>query len=232
LTKIETGLSRSGHEVLKKDGRWLASSIDPLKEARQWVEQFEKLKPGSIFECDDSLIILGIGSGYHVVELIEQLAKREKPRKLSLRGTSVKRVIVLECDAEVCEQTIRLQPKLKALVDRGQIVIEPNWLKLVEHPTLRDVLGGTYQILKHGASLALEQQFFSNVESLLLGREKLAFLVLLKSRPDILATFDADKISNIEDGGVSIKTLQSLFAAKNETHRERRVWKVLEELVL
>lgn len=211
MTSLEKDVARSGHEVLKKNGRWLASSVDPLREAQQWARQVLK-QTGT--ESPETAIILGLGCGYHVAELAAR-----KPR-----GS----VIVIDCDREIHEKALDFVPSLKS----EKIVIEKDWLKLVDSPLVRDAVGGPYRILKHAPSCALEPEFFTHVERLLLGRDKLAFLVLLKARPEILALFDSDLLGEIRDEAVSIKTLQKIFSARSGANRERRLWKVLEELVV
>lgn len=211
MTSLERDVARSGHEVLKKNGRWLASSIDPLREARQWSRQvLKQIGPDST----ETAVVLGLGCGYHVVELASQ-----RPR-----GS----VLAIDCDREILEQALQFCSALRS----EKVVIEKDWLKLVDHAAIRDAVGGPYRIFKHAPSCSLEPEFFAAAERLLLGRDKLSFLVLLKARPEILALFDSNLLSEIKDEAVSIKTLQKIFAGKAGAGRERRLWKVLEELVV
>lgn len=211
MTSIEKDVARSGHEVLKKDGRWLASSVDPIREAQQWAAQAAKQMDST---SSETAIVLGIGCGYHVAELAS----------LRPRGT----VLTIDCDGGLYKSALSFLPTLKA----EKIVVESDWLKLIDYSEVRDAVGGPYRVFKHAPSCQLEPDFFAAVERFLLGRDKLSFLVLLKARPEILALFDSDLLGGLEDEAISIKTLQKIFSSKSGANRERRLWKVLEELVL
>lgn len=211
MTTLEKDFARSGHQVLKKNGRWLASTVDPVREARQWATQAMRNIES---DSSETALVLGLGCGYHVAELA---ARRP-------RGG----VVAIERDREIVARALEFCPELQNV----KIVIEPDWLKLVDHEPVRDAVGGSYRILKHGPSCQLEPEYFGAVERLLLGRDKLSFLVLLKARPEILALFDSGLLGEIKDEAMSIKTLQRIFSTRSGSSRERRIWKVLEELVV
>ncbi len=61
---LERLTSRSGDVVLRLGGKLLASSVDPRKEAKQWLEN---LKPQ--LAASDRVLVIGVGSGYHLAEL-------------------------------------------------------------------------------------------------------------------------------------------------------------------
>ncbi len=208
MISVET--ARSGHTILKKDGKLLASSFDPLKEASAWAQQaIQGLR------AHDSIIVLGLGSGYHVQELA------------NLVGFD--RLLVIECDGEVAAEAFRLFSELP----RERVIIETDVKKMVEMDLVRDVLSGVYKIVRHAPSYSSAAAEFGAVEKLLLGRDQLSFLLQLKARPNLWALLDAEKVSTIsKDECISIKTLTRLFGPKSFTQRERHLWRVLEELVL
>jgi len=210
---ITSEIARSGHPVLKKSGRWLASSFDPVREARQWADAVVS-GPGKT----DVIIVLGLGCGYHVAELIARRPERS--------------VLTIECDPVVRDHALRFCPELR----NQTIIVENEWMKLIEKPAMRDVLVGVYRVAVHAPSLALEPNFFASVDNLLRGRDRLSFLLLLKTRPELLAILDPDRLGEIgelkTDEAVSIKTMQRLFSQRSMSSRERRLWRVLEELVL
>jgi hypothetical protein len=216
---IEIEKARSGHAVIRKNGRLLGSSIDPLKEAKAWAE-----KASPQLEPSVAGFVLGAGSGYHVAALA--VLSPSSP------------LIVVEPDHEVLREAARLGEwpshvqAVCAITDvggQGSDVAAEHWLA---HPAVRDGLGGRFAILKHGPSCVMEPASFNAVEALLLAREKVAWLKQLKLRPGLCALLDPDAIKNLGAAPVSIKTLQSLFKSETECTRERRIWKILEELVL
>lgn len=201
--------ARSGHSVLRKNGRLLGSSFDPVKEAATWA-----LKAKAAIEPEMSVFVLGAGSGYHVAALAGELRNNA--------------IIVIDCDVEVTAEA----RKFVEIPHNVALVAEPEWMKLGEHGPFADGLGGRYAILKHGPSCLIDQVYFANVEALLLARDQTSFLLQLKTRPDLAALLDPELIKKIGAAPVSIKTLQGLFGAQATCTRERRIWKILEELVV
>ena len=204
MITVET--TRSGHSVLRKNGRLLGSSIDPMREAQQWSEKVGAKTP---------VVILGLGAGYHVIELMKRAAGR---------------VLTIEGDAEVVEQALQLCPGLV----RRDILVEPDWQKLIQTVRFRDAIQGVFEIAAHGPSIQIEPDYFLNVERLLLGRDKISFLLQLKMRPELLALLDPASIEALATSfdAISVKTVKKLFSARADHSTERKLWRVLEELVL
>lgn len=206
--------ARGGQPVLKKDGRWLASSFDPVKEGAAWAKQaVQLLSPG------DCLFIFGLGSGYHVAELAKVLSRD--------------RYLVIENDPEIARVVFDLLPE----IDESRVIVESEWTKLVSIDRFRDLLAGVYRFAKYGPSCQMSPKFYEMTENLLIGRDRLSFLLQLKARPNIWSLLDPEKVAAFGAltgaGGelVSIKTLQKLFCEKSNHHRDRQIWRVLEELV-
>lgn len=213
MLSLET--SRSGQTIIKKDGRAFSSSIDPVKEAQNWARAaVANLRAG------ETLFVLGLGAGYH----INELSKLLEPS----------RFLVVENDSELAMQAFEINPALP----KERILIEADWLKLVVSDQFRDLLSGIYKIAVFGPSFQLSNEYFAPVENLLIGRTPISFLLQLKARPGIWALLDAEKVEKFgkeistSNELVSIKTLQRLFSNKVDGHRERQIWRVLEELVV
>lgn len=206
---IEVEIARSGQKIIRKNGRLLASAINPEQEAVSWAQK--ALDGVAQFE---TVFILGAGSGHHISQVLK--TRPSQP------------VVVIEKDRAVADKAVEICPEIQRL----ELIIEENWVKVIEHDAFKDAVEGPYHIALHGPSFQNDVDYFSRIESLLRGRDKLSFLLLLKSRPDFLALFCPESIGQMGDGPVSIKTLQDLFSAKSNSSRERRLWRVLEELVL
>lgn len=208
MSLITVEASRSGHPILKKDGRFLDSSFDPVKDATIWAERVAR-------EAGDaeSVFVLGVGTGYHIEALKVLLPSRM--------------IVAIDCDSAVVSEATRINSALRSL----SVVCETEWHRLIEHAAFRDGLGGRYAIAKHGPSCQIQMTYFHAVERLLIGREKIAFLLQLKTRPELYALFDPAAIEAMGPDLVSIKTLQNLFSESSANRRERRLWKVLEELI-
>ena len=213
---IEIANSRRGDAVLIRDGRFMASSIDPVREAQQWLvkAQNEIRQSGGA----SSIILLGLGSGYQAKMLCEVLGRHA--------------VLIIEPDAEVVEAVCGMHPELRQVV----ILNGNDWMKLIESAQFRDFACARHIVLRNQVSIQQDAAFFKAVEALLIGRERLGFLVQLKMRPELYGVLDADKIETILAANteelVSVKTLQKLFSPQARITRERRMWKLLEELVV
>jgi hypothetical protein len=207
---ISVEVARNGSRVLKKNGRFLGSSIDPVREAATWTN-----KALAQAGARDAFVILGLGSGHHVAEL---LARRPNAP-----------LIVVENDKDILSEALKICPQIK----RSQVVLETDVLKLGDHAVVRDVVGSIYRVCSYGPSFQIDDEFFSGAERFFFGRDKLSFLLLLKTRPEFLAILNPVAIHEIPlNEPVSVKTLQRIFAPQALSSRERRLWRILEELVL
>ncbi len=184
------------------------------------LDESRRFRRGS---CEQ-LIILGLGSGYQVLEMHKQV--KSIP------------ILVIENDQELVERVILGQPGLNAA--ELKICVETDWTKLSLNPDFRDAVVNVYDIFVHGPSTQLEPEFYQGVESLLRGRDKLSFLHLLKTRPELLALFDSKAIENfgkqpigLDKVGeaVGLEQICGLFHENSRMSRERRLWRALEELI-
>jgi hypothetical protein len=187
----------------------LASSVDPTREAATWADQVCKAAG-----AHDMIIVLGLGCGYHVTELLSR-----RPRS---------QVIVIESDQQLCDEAFKISPELYD----GVVIVQNDWTKLIESQPFRDAVGGIYHIAIHGPTSQLDADYIQSVDALLRGRDKLSFLLLLKARPELVGILDPEAIAKIGLEPVTIKTVTQLFGAQAAGTRERRLWRVLEELVL
>ena len=206
---IQVEAARNGKPVLKKNGRLLASSIDPSREAVAWVDGVCRAAG-----THDMIVVLGLGCGYHVAEL---LARRPGSQ-----------VIAIENDPAVAAEALKFCPELSG----ATIIVQEDWKKLIDSQAVRDAIGGIYHIAIHGPTSQLEPEFVQAADAFLRGRDKLSFLLLLKARPELVGILDPEAIAKLGPDPVSIKTVSQLFGPHAAGTRERRLWRVLEELVL
>ena len=60
---LEEAQARNSERIAKLNGRILCSSIDPSREARKWVDLHSEISE----DCE-TIFVLGLGCGYHIVE--------------------------------------------------------------------------------------------------------------------------------------------------------------------
>jgi spermidine synthase len=208
LPEIAIENSRNGRRILRKQGRLLASAIDPLKEAETWA-----LRALAQVQLGDSLVILGLGCGYHVEALLKM-----RP------GQSI---LVIEHDERVAQHAYDFCPS----IPRFDVVVATDWTRLADAGRVRDVLTGVFKILAHPSSVLADREYYARVESFFRGRDRASFFMQLRLRPELVALIDAEKVEAMPDEAVSIKSIQNLFQDTSVPSKELHLWKVLEELV-
>jgi spore maturation protein CgeB len=136
LKFIET---RSGMPTLKVDNISLHSLYEPLKESREWVCHYQ-----TVINSSSSIYVLGLGLGYHLLELCEYTGKEItvfEPRVNVIRAAL---------------ETVDLSP----VISRVRIVTESK------------ITGSTddIAILAHKPSVELNRDFFKSVQKKLKSR--------------------------------------------------------------
>jgi trans-aconitate methyltransferase len=208
---IEVEMSRSGHQVLKKDGRFLSSSFDPIKEAKTWVDRLAPQLENTL-----SVALLGLGSGYHW-------------RELKTRFPRIK-VTVIEGDAGVFEKALSIHPELTmATVAIGEEVSD-----LLQLTAVHALLSQPFRLFKHPSSVELQSIFYTQVESFLLARMPSSFLNNLVLRSELQNEITPDALAEIGSEVVTIKTIEKLLqlSPARAISDERTLWNILSELVV
>lgn len=134
--------AKSGHRILRCDGRLLASREDPVREAARWVSNHRKR-----FSGRSSVIVLGVGCGYH----LELLAKEP----------TIKKVIGLDYDSSAVEWVATRTENIENL-KVSQINKVPEVVK--------DVVVDSYSVLRYFPSLFVNPAGYERSYRFLLGR--------------------------------------------------------------
>lgn len=132
--------SKSGHRILRCAGRLLASREDPIREASRWVETNQKYFLGR-----KSVIVLGVGCGYHL-EILKQ-----EPGVKSVIGIDSSQEIIAWSKTRLANTGIQL-------------------LSFEEVAKLRSVVAENYCVLKYFPSIVLNQKIYEEHYEFLLGR--------------------------------------------------------------
>jgi hypothetical protein len=214
---LQRETARNGQPIFKIDGRSIVSSFDPMKEARGWVENAVK-EIGD----RDTVIVLGAGCGYHLIALRE------------LRPTL--NILTIEASADIASFA-REQLSSNDEIDPrtyGEILVAERPIELTDSMILRDFMANRYAVVTHAGQAQMRQEWTHQMATFLTGRDYLSFLLQLRMRPELHALFDEEKIAQLQaqPGPISILTIRSLFSEQAQSSRERRLWRVLEELIV
>ena len=205
---IETATAKNGSLIYLKDGKYLASSFDPQKEAEAWWKTCSQRA-----KYARTVFVLGLGAGYHIQVLKRELAQTK--------------IVVIEPDQELV--TIYQSTNSEEL----EILCEQDWRRLFNYSPVSSGVQSTYAVLLHPPSYGVETEYFGNAYKFLLGRSMDGLFALLKNRPDLLAELDEAKLADLarSPDPVSIRTITKAMKAKAYADQDRRIWKVLEELL-
>ncbi|MCM2283006.1 MAG: hypothetical protein NDI61_14285 [Bdellovibrionaceae bacterium] len=206
MISVET--SRCGMPVITKDGRYLASSVDPVREAEAWAHDCRASLGGV-----KAVAILGLGSGYHVRALMAQ-----EPQLT---------ILVIESDARVAEAVLRLMPEIPAKI----VCVESDWSQLLDHERARALTHIPFVVARHAPSCQFDCLFYQRAEALILARDRAGFFLQLRDRPALLRSVARDKLEAIPVGPISIKTVLDVLRPDSAEEREVLMWKILGELV-
>lgn len=209
LLKQET--ARNGEAVFTVDGLSLVSSFDPSKEAQGWA-----LKALEQVADRASAIIIGAACGYHIKAL------------KNLRSDLA--ILTIEASEKIASSVLDIHQDINA----SDIIVASTPIELTHSLKFRDFITGRFAILTHPAQASMREAWTSDLTQFLTGRDSLAFLLQLRMRPELYALFDEEKIAALagQQSPISILTIRNLFKPEAKASRERRIWRVLEELVV
>lgn len=220
MSKSTVENAKSGVPVLVLDGRATASLVDPVREAQTWVTaQVEKykneLRPG---RSARPIVVLGIGSGYHIVALAATTGRR-----------------IYAVDTETACLGFARSILGDAINDRVELLAFSSPIAeadLFEDRTMRQVLTSSYTLLRHKPTFVRQGHAMTELENWIVGRTPAAFAAHLRLRPEIAAAFNSQRAGQIANAKlVSIKDLVGIWDVTSEPRVERRLFRVLEELV-
>lgn len=206
MSEIHFLMARNSELVFTLDGRHLSSAINPTREAHQWVSHHQ-----SQWKDRESVIVLGLGCGYHV---------------RALKAATAAQVLVLEPDLGVIKSALRVHP---FDLQESQIFRLEDASSLRRHPALQEATKRSYCVLTHEPSAFLYRELFGTAKQFLLGRQREGLIWLFKNRGFQLPA-DFDIAANSD---VSLKTLDSLWTQQLEGRADLvPLMQALRELIL
>lgn len=212
---MEVLTSESGSPVVRWQGLSLASTRQPEKEAQEWVK-----KAAPLLSSVPHIIVLGLGCGYHVFELIRQF-----PQK-SIYVFEVNRELI-----QFCQSHFSLQ-----MADVNIIEIR-SLSELSMSARAQRALSQPYSVLEHWPSLQPQRSFYKELSALLKGRDPTVFRDYLELRPGRKDLFDErlmlEDLLNSETSLqlLSVKDLERWLHPDRKNSKTGGLIQVLRELV-
>lgn len=209
--ELEKVTARSGETVFKWHGRLTASSRDPRRDAREWVESLRLEGPG-----DHRLLVLGVGSGYHLVELRSRFPDR--------------RIMALDVSTVLIENAMLLHGAALTAVELIPVAIESD---LLNSERLRLFLRGAFRLAEHPASIAGDLHRYREIKSRIVAREPMFFADWIRREERFARLFPLQSIAGGEGAQLlSIKDIARFADSRgNAEARDVLIVKALRELV-
>lgn len=203
---IEVLDAKEGGKVIRFEGRLLASRFAPVKEAREWLatrmEYLQQVK---------TVIVLGLGSGQHVAELVNETQAQ---------------IVVIELNAEIIEAC-----QGWTQFPQGRVRIEhvTGARALRANEVIKRAVRESFVVLAHPASLATNASLYEECRTQLLGREwgALNWQWKMRNAPG----FDANPRIDGAASPLTIYDLEQTELVQNSEEREKLLLKALRELV-
>jgi hypothetical protein len=212
MSQVEWLHSRSGAAAVKVKGKFLCSSIDPEREAAQWLE-----KNKNSMESFEVVFVLGFGAGYHILE-----AAKKYPQK---------RFIAFECLVDVKE----VHPLLDIMPANVDVVFSENPEIAINSDQVVEALDSIYSVVESSPSVRNAPEYYHFVKRRLLGRDVRSLSWLAKCRPelkDVSKAVESVSSANQESELLSIITIESALRERRAPlNRDDMVWMTLRELV-
>lgn len=201
---IERVKTQNGQCVLKSDGRLMSSRFDPQGEAKAWLERrkifIDKVK---------TIIILGAGSGYHVVEALESTAAQ---------------IIVVDPSQSLIDLVNEIH---RFDTRRVQFECCKTAKELRACESVRKSIESSFVVLLHPASREGREKVFKELQDQLGGRDwgSLTWQWQLQGLGDL------ETNPRITNEKLTIYDLEQAELVQNSEERETLLIKALRELV-
>ena len=208
--------AKNGSEVLLVDGLSTASLVNPEREGDLWADsQTAALKMTSPSE---PVVVMGIGSGFHLTAL---------KSKLQAAGHTGAIVAI-----DTCQPSIEFAKSRVIGVNYVLAQLDPGADHFVARSDISSWILQPFTLLRHKTTYVRNGASLRQIEAWVLGRTPEAFSAQLKLRPQIAAGLNAERARKIAECSlVSIRDLSKVWDISSELKTDRRLFRILEELV-
>lgn len=211
-------IARTGSEVLIVDNLATASLANPEREGEQWAEM--QMKRLASVGSRETIVIIGIASAFHIRSL-RDLIKQKIP---AFNGEIV---AIDTCVHSFDFAKTRVSGATFLMADSITSIDQ-----FIATPEISKWVSQTFTLLKHKPTISRTGEKLRRLESWIIGRTPEAFAAQLRQRPEIAAGLNPARTKKIAEVSlVSIRDLSKMWDISSELKSDRRIFRVLEELV-
>jgi|GEM_PF-4752159 len=172
--------ARNSELIFTYQQRHLCSSIHPTREAQQWASYHQ----AKWRECR-SIIVLGLGCGYHV---------------RALKMATDARIVVLEPSREVIQAALRVHP---LDLSESELLHWNSVESVTAFSALAEATKNSYAVLVHEPSAFANPSLYLETKEFLLGRKENGLRWLFQNR--------GVEMPAIEESEMNLKTLEPVL---------------------
>lgn len=204
MSLVEFRENQNGQLLAYEDGVALCSTRDPRKEALNWVLQSKIM--------DRRVIVIGLGNGYHVYELI----KSGKADQVIVVDSRPQLISIFRAQFPEIESQVEIQ-----IFDQVTTILHDSFMDMVAEEAL--------SVLSFRPSWGSQQDLFEEFFKVLTGRSVAGLNFFLKK---FGFTQGVEEHVHVQGRLLSIKDLSLIVDTANEGHPQASVVRVLRELIV
>lgn len=210
--QVQIHQAKSGLPVLIVRGCATASSVDPLAEAERW---FKLIEPQVRDLPETARVgVLGLGSGYHLDVLSREVKNQ---------------IIAFDSDPALAAASDWFAHRFPAHVSLKFVDVEAGVASFFSADDVRTFISNRIVLLRHKPSFLRDQRGLTTLGNWLTGRDRLSLNTHLQCRAEFSSLVDCDRQSG--EWLLSVKDLSRLWKVEAEVSEQRRLFRILEELV-
>lgn len=210
--EVQIHQAKSGLPVLIVRGCATASSVDPMAEAERWFKQIEPQVRD--LPATARVGVLGLGSGYH----LEVLSREVKNQ-----------IIAFDSDPALAAAREWFVGRFPSHVSLKFVSVEAGAASFFADDDVRTFISNRIVLLRHKPSFLRDQRGLTALGNWLTGRDRSSLNAHLQSRADFSALLDCDRQNG--EWLLSVKDVSRLWKVEAEVSEQRRMFRILEELV-
>jgi len=209
---VQVHQAKSGLPVLIVRGCATASSVDPLAEAERW---FKLIEPQVRDLPETARVgVLGLGSGYHLDVLSREVKNQ---------------IVAFDSDPALAAARDWFAHRFPTHVGLKFVDVEAGPASFFSADDVRTFISNRIVLLRHKPSFLRDQRGLTTLGNWLTGRDRLSLNAHLQCRSEFSSLVDCDRQNG--DWLLSVKDLSRLWKVEAEVSEQRRMFRILEELV-
>lgn len=206
MSNFEISKSKTDHYVPIIDGIHLHSSYDPIKEAKEFINDYH-----DSLKINNKVLVLGLGFGYHITETIHQLKKSHFSYEIH----------VIEPNQELFNSFT----DLNFIDDKNLTIICSHLIeKIYSDKELLYFLSSGPTVIAHPVSMNINSQFYNDFMDFS-QKDDLESLINLTTDEDL-----KEYLESYNDKSIKFDDLLEMIKLKSNMNKNDILFKILDQI--